>query len=131
MKCGGFDSHEPRSGHNGLRARKYPFWPVEHIAKGQTPYAVREMGKVLELPTRRSGLEKLRKGDERTLLLAALQRRRTTVGLKWVSEKLVMGHPGSVSRLIGEVPKNRELKKRLEEAGRVGKNVKMRGLTLP
>ena len=49
--------------------------------------------------------------------------------MKWVSEKLVMGHPGSVSRLIGEVPKNRELKKRLEEAGRVGKNVKMRGLT--
>ena len=75
---------------------------------------VRKLGKVLELPTGRPALEKLRKGDERKVLLAALLRRRTSMSLKWISEKLVMGHPGSVSRLIGGVSKNRKLARRLE-----------------
>jgi len=35
------------------------------------------------------------------------------VGLKWISEKLMMGHLGSVSRLIEGIAKNRELAKRL------------------
>ena len=76
---------------------------------------VREAEKVLELPTDRRSTEGLRKGDERKVLLAALLRRRTSVGLGWISEKLVMGHPGSVSRLVGGIAKNRELAKRLEE----------------
>ncbi len=76
---------------------------------GEAMRLVREMGKVLELPTKRSGLEKLRKSDERKVLLAALLKRRTTVGLKWISEKLVMGHPGSVSRLIGGIAQDRAL----------------------
>ena len=76
---------------------------------------VREVGKVLEFPARRSGLEKLRKGDERKVLLAALLKRRTTVGRQWISEKLMMGHPGSMSRLIGGIAKDGNLAKRLEE----------------
>ena len=82
---------------------------------GEAKRLVREMRKVLELPTKRSGLEKLRKSDERKVLLAALLKRRTTVGLKWISEKLVMGHPGSVSRLIGGIAKDRALVKRLDD----------------
>ena len=69
----------------------------------------------MELPSRKSALEKLQKSDERKVLLAVLLKKRTTVGLKWISERLVMGHPGSVSRLIGRGSKNRELVKRLEE----------------
>jgi len=90
----------------------------EH-GEGEAKRLVREVGKVLELPTRRSGLEKLRKGDERKVLLAALLRRRTSVGLKWISEKLVMGHPASVSRLIGGISKDGELAKRLEGLDRM------------
>ncbi len=76
---------------------------------------VRKAEKVLELPTGRRSMEGLRKGDERKVLLAALLRRRTSVGLGWISEKLVMGHPGSVSRLVGGIAKNPELAQRLEE----------------
>jgi hypothetical protein len=36
-----------------------------------------------------------------------------------ISGKLVMGHPGSVSRLIRGIPKDRELAKRLEELERM------------
>lgn len=76
---------------------------------------VRDVGKVLGLPTGKSLLEKLRKCDERKVLLAALLRRRTSVRLEWISRKLVMGHPGSVSRLLGGISKDRALAKRLEE----------------
>lgn len=68
----------------------------------------------MELPTGSRSMERLRKGDERKVLLAAVLRRRTSVGLKWISEKLAMGHPGSVSRLVGGISKNRELAKKLE-----------------
>jgi len=34
-------------------------------------------------------------------------------GIKWISEKLMMGHLGSVSRLIERIAKDSELEKRL------------------
>jgi|GEM_PF-2291376 len=41
------------------------------------------------------------KDDDRKVPLAALLRRRTSVGVNWIAERLAMGYPGSVSRLIG------------------------------
>jgi putative transposase len=73
------------------------------------------LGKVLELPTERRELEQLRKSDERKVLLAAVLRQRTAVGVNWIAARLAMGHPGSVSRMLGAIPGKREWKKRLEE----------------
>ena len=42
----------------------------------------------------------LRKGDRGEVLVAALLRRKTTVGNRWIAERLPMGHHGSVSRLV-------------------------------
>ena len=41
----------------------------------------------------------LRKGDRGEVLVAALLRRKTTVGNGWIAKRLRMGHHGSVSRL--------------------------------
>ncbi len=76
---------------------------------------IREMGKVLELPTKEAELMKIRKGDERKVLLAALMRRRTSVGLNWIAERLAMGHPGAVSRLVVGIGKDKQVKMRLDE----------------
>jgi hypothetical protein len=48
-------------------------------------------------------------------LYSALLRRRTAAGLKWISEKLAMDHPSSVSRLVGAIAKNPELAEILEK----------------
>jgi putative transposase len=47
-----------------------------------------------------SGLETLRKSDDRKAQLAILLRTHTTVSNDWIAVKLVMGHPGSVSRIV-------------------------------
>jgi hypothetical protein len=61
------------------------------------------------------GIGILRKGDERKALLATVLRSRTTVGFDWIAKRLSMGHPGSVSRQVGKVKRNRKLKKRTLE----------------
>lgn len=43
---------------------------------------------------------KLRKSDPRKVVLAMVIRERTDVGNLWIAERLAMGHPTSVSRLI-------------------------------
>jgi putative transposase len=48
----------------------------------------------------RKDLEGMRKGDRAKVLVAALLRKRTAVGNGWIAERLSMGHPGSVSRLV-------------------------------
>lgn len=73
------------------------------------------IGEILDLPVELAELETLRKGDEMKVLLAALLRRRTAVGVNWIAERLAMGHPGSVSRLLGGVAKRAGMKKRLGE----------------
>lgn len=69
----------------------------------------------LGLPGARKELAALRKGDERKALLAALLVRKTTVSREWLGKRLEMGHPGSVSRMLGAVKRNRKLGKRLNE----------------
>lgn len=76
---------------------------------------VQECGPKAGLPTGAAELSELRKGDVRKALLAALLRRRTTVGFEWIATRLHMGHPGSVSRLVGGVKCDRKLGKQLNE----------------
>ena len=70
-------------------------------------------------------LAELRKGDERKALLAAVLRRRTAVATQWIAQRLAMGHPGSVSRQVGIVKRDRKLVKKLNEHEQ---NVSLRGL---
>jgi putative transposase len=72
-------------------------------------------GPVLELPKSAADLAKLRKGDERKALLAAILRARTSVGFDWIAKRLAMGHPGSVSRLVSKVKQDPKLQKRTHE----------------
>ena len=37
------------------------------------------------------------------------------MGFDWIAKRLFMGHPGSVSRKVGNVKRNRKLKKRTVE----------------
>ena len=55
----------------------------------------------LGLPRGVDELSKLRKGDKGKVLVAALLRKRTSVGNRWLSERLVMGHISALSRLLG------------------------------
>jgi hypothetical protein len=48
-----------------------------------------------------------------------LIRSRTAVSTAWIANRLKMGHPGSVSRLIGIVKKSRKLQKKVNELGKL------------
>ena len=65
----------------------------------------------LGLITGRKGLEALRKGHEHKSLLAS----KTAVSREWLGQRLGMGYPGSVSRMLGEVKRNKKLWKRFNE----------------
>jgi hypothetical protein len=56
-----------------------------------------------------------RKGDEHKALLANLLASKTAVRREWLGQRLGMGHPGSVSRMLGEVKRNKKLWKRFNE----------------
>ena len=64
------------------------------------------------MPTASDALAELKKGDEKKVLVAVLLRERTSVGNVWLVQRLKMGHPGALSRLIGEFRKD---KKRMKE----------------
>lgn len=54
----------------------------------------------LGLPKGSHGLARLRKGDPRKVQLATVLRSHTAVSNAWIADRLVMGHPGAVSRLV-------------------------------
>lgn len=62
---------------------------------------VRRAAKVCGLPPGAEVMAKLPKGDGRKVALASLLRERTSVSNGWIATRLAMGHPGSVSRLLG------------------------------
>lgn len=83
--------------------------------EGEALRLIREAGKRLELDTRKPVLAKMRKGDSRKVLIAALLRKRTAVGVNWIAERLEMGHPGSLSRLLGKARIDPGFKKKIAE----------------
>lgn len=83
--------------------------------EGEAERLIKEIGKVLGLPTEKRELERLRKSDERKVLLAAVLRKRTAVGVNWIAARLAMGHPGSVSRLLGGMQREAGRRKKIGE----------------
>ena len=69
----------------------------------------------LGISSERKELEEMREGYRAKVVIAAMQRSTTAVGNGWIVERLCMGHPRSVSRLVvsaSEVGKHEsELKK--------------------
>jgi hypothetical protein len=47
--------------------------------------------------------------------MAALIRWRTAASTEWIAKRLQMGHPGSVSRQVGIVKKDKKLRKKLTD----------------
>jgi REP element-mobilizing transposase RayT len=62
---------------------------------------VRRSLKLLRLAPATESLAKLPKSDRRKAAIALLLRERTNVGNGWIAARLAMGHPGSVSRMLG------------------------------
>lgn len=48
-------------------------------------------------------------------MVAALMRRRTTVGFEWIATRLQMGHSALVSRIVCGVKRDQKLEKRVKE----------------
>jgi hypothetical protein len=69
----------------------------------------------LGLPPSAEELALLRKGDWRKAMLAALIRKRTGASTGWIAGRLGMGHPGSVSRLVGMIRDNTKQSRELED----------------
>jgi hypothetical protein len=76
---------------------------------------IQRCGPELGLPTGEKDLGHLRKGDERKALMAALIRWRSAASTEWIAKRLQMGHPGSVSRQVGIVKKDKKLRKKLND----------------
>lgn len=53
------------------------------------------------LPSDPADLASHRKGDPGKVIVAALLRKHTSAGNRWLAHRLAMGHTGSVSRLVG------------------------------
>ena len=73
----------------------------------------------LDLPCAEPKLAKLPKGHHSKAVLATLLAAQTTVGRKWLGERLAMGHASSVSRQIGRVKRDKKLSRRVEELSRM------------
>ena len=68
----------------------------------------------LGLPASRKELMLLKKSDPRKVVCAALVKSRTTAGNDWIAERLVMGHPASMSQLVHRMRRNPKESKRLK-----------------
>lgn len=89
---------------------------------------VRRSLKSLRIAPATEALDKLAKSDPRKVALASLLRARTSVGNNWIATRLAMGHPGSVSRLLGACKSDAEiafirdaLAKELDQGGKESK----------
>jgi hypothetical protein len=100
----------------GRRSRVTGADPVarSHDEEGAEDLAVRALS-ALELPPDTGSLSELRKGDGGKILVAALLRKHTSAGNRWLAQRLAMGHTGSVSRLMGAFGKNKANRKKLSE----------------
>ena len=70
---------------------------------------VRRSLKSLQLAPAAKSLTQLPKGDPRKAALASLLRERTSVSNGWIAARLAMGHPGSVSRMLGACKTDTEI----------------------
>jgi putative transposase len=109
-------------------------------SKNQTGEALREHGekeaegivrrslKLIGLAPNTEALAKLPKSDRRKAAVATLLRERTSVSNGWIAARLAMGHPGTVSRMLGACKSDtevasikNELVKELDQSGKGAK----------
>ncbi len=67
---------------------------------------IRFTGSELGLPESAGELERLRKGDPRKVICAAIVKARTAVKNDWLAKRLYMGHPASMSQLVNRARKD-------------------------
>jgi len=101
-------------------ARPKPARARSHVEEGAEDLAVRVLSAV-GLPPDTGAHSGLPKGHGGKILVAALLRKHTSAGNRWLAQRLAMGHTGSVSRLVrasgkdmANLEKLRELEKMLK-----------------
>jgi len=104
----------------GKRSRAVGDDPVarSHDEAGAEELAIRALTAV-GLPSDTGALAELRKGEGRKILVAALLRKHTSAGNRWLAQRLAMGHTGSVSRLIGAFGNDSQNQKKVRELERM------------
>ncbi len=83
-----------------MRASRKAYGLEKDHSEKDAEQIIQRCGPELGLPTGKKDLSQLKKGDERKALMAALIRWRTA-NTEWIAKRLLMGHPGSVSRHVG------------------------------
>jgi len=106
-------------GGKGKNRRKAEKGAARDHGESEALRLIREAGKRLGLETSKPMLAKMRKGDSRKVLIAALLRKRTAVGVNWIAERLEMGHQGSLSRLLGKAVRDTGFKKQLVDLEKI------------
>lgn len=95
--------------------RKRPAGVPKSHGEAEAERLIMDALSALGMPSDVTSLANLRKGQPEKILVATLLRERTTVENSWIAQRLAMGHPGSVSRLVVNCGKSltqaRELKK--------------------
>jgi REP element-mobilizing transposase RayT len=74
--------------------------PARERGEKEAARLVAEGLRALGLPAGKEGLAKLKKSDPLKVRLAMVLRARTSVSNAWIAERLAMGHPGAVSRVV-------------------------------
>ena len=73
----------------------------------------------LGLADEKTALAAAPKGDPRKVALASLVKARTTAGNPWLAGRLAMGHNRSVSRLIRQGAKRKDIAKLLKQLAKM------------
>ncbi|MCB1133508.1 MAG: hypothetical protein KDN05_20490, partial [Verrucomicrobiae bacterium] len=76
----------------------------------------------LGLPGSRKELALLRKGDPRKVLCASMVKSRTAVENAWITERLAMGHPASMSQLVHRFLRDPKAAKQLKKHEKILKS---------
>jgi putative transposase len=90
---------DPSSG-NAPSGRSRSGGEIRDHGEKEAARIVREGMKALGAPSAKTALAAMGKSDERKIVLAGILRAKTSVSNEWIATKLVMGHPGSVSRML-------------------------------
>lgn len=97
-----------------VRAKGRDAVAKSHDEAGAEELVIRMM-EAVGLPQAKKDMANIRKGDERKVLVAAMARKHTFVSNSWLTERLVMGHTGSVSRLIGALRQNKAMVRKMKK----------------
>jgi hypothetical protein len=99
----------------GEVSKAEPDWVALGHGEAEAESLVENVTEILKMPPDRAGLSALRKGDNRKVMLAVLIRERTSVGNRWIADRLAMGHTGALSRLLGTFRKSTANMESLDE----------------